>query len=616
MAIKATGQITLSAVVDVNAVYRYYLLQSSTLSKPSKPTTYPPSSSWDDTEPTYTEGSTKSLYTVDCTVFSDNTFKYSEVSLSSSYEAAKVAYNKANNAQNEINTLETNISTNYATKAELQANTNSITSTVQSVETIATTALSQGVEYIVGTQTAATNAWTGVTTSNSLFIGKTIAYKLPYAGTSSSATLNLTLPNGTTTGAKGIRRMTSTVTTQYGAGTVINMTYDGEFWRLADYDSNTYDRIRYNQAVKCGTTAIVAKNIIVGESSGYKHLKAGTAFDLTYPILYADSAISASATGTSNYLAIAFTVTTTQSITLTAYKPVYIKGTLTGKMFTPVSTTPLTQTEPTSVDGYFYILLGTAYSTTGVYLQTEHPLFKYDGTAFKAIEQIVIENQSRIVQTEESIQSVVENYATKTEVDQRANGLEITVSDVQEKADNALLYSSDFETRLAILEGSISQLVQDGNGGTLIKQTSEGLFYFDISEISENMSNTSNGLNELDEQVKALQETVGKIDESTDSLMEKTEYIRSYTDANDNPCIELGEGDSTSMMSITNEAIKLYHEGAVKAEISNNTLKNENVKVKSELQVGDDADTNTSGVWVWKQRSNGNLGLTWKGRND
>lgn len=100
MAIKATGQITLSCVTDIEAVYRYYLLQSSTLAKPAKPTTFPPASSWDDAEPTYTEGSTNSLYTVECTVFCDDTFAYSEVSLSTSYEAAKTAYNKATNAQN------------------------------------------------------------------------------------------------------------------------------------------------------------------------------------------------------------------------------------------------------------------------------------------------------------------------------------------------------------------------------------------------------------------------------------------------------------------------------------------------------------------------------------
>jgi len=99
MAVKASAQITIMYVVDVKAYYRYYLLQSSTLSTPSKPTTYPPSSTWDDTEPAYVDGSTNTLYFVDCTVFNDNTYKYSEVSKSSSYEAAKTAYNKAVNAE-------------------------------------------------------------------------------------------------------------------------------------------------------------------------------------------------------------------------------------------------------------------------------------------------------------------------------------------------------------------------------------------------------------------------------------------------------------------------------------------------------------------------------------
>ena len=98
MAVKASGQITLSSVVDVYATYRYYLLQSSTAAKPAKPTTFPPDSKWSDTEPGYTDGSTNSLYTVDCTLFSDDSFLYSLVSLSSSYEAAKAAYNKATNA--------------------------------------------------------------------------------------------------------------------------------------------------------------------------------------------------------------------------------------------------------------------------------------------------------------------------------------------------------------------------------------------------------------------------------------------------------------------------------------------------------------------------------------
>ena len=56
-------------------------------------------------------------------------------------------------------------------------------------------------EVIVGTQTAATNTWTGNATFSELKDGQTILYWLPFAGTSSSATLNLTLSDGTATGA-------------------------------------------------------------------------------------------------------------------------------------------------------------------------------------------------------------------------------------------------------------------------------------------------------------------------------------------------------------------------------------------------------------------------------
>lgn len=104
MAVKARATITLSFMVDVTAVYRYYKLQASTAAAPSVPTTVPPEG-WTDAEPTYTENSTNTLYTVDLNVFSDDSFLYTPVSVSSSYEAAKTAYNKAVVAQNGVNDI-------------------------------------------------------------------------------------------------------------------------------------------------------------------------------------------------------------------------------------------------------------------------------------------------------------------------------------------------------------------------------------------------------------------------------------------------------------------------------------------------------------------------------
>lgn len=109
MAIKASATITLSSVVDVWSTTRYYLLQSSTQAAPAKPTTNPPTGGWDDTEPTYTSGSTNTLYFTDLTVFSDGSWAYSLVSVSSAYEAAKAAWNKAQAAQNAVNTLDNSL---------------------------------------------------------------------------------------------------------------------------------------------------------------------------------------------------------------------------------------------------------------------------------------------------------------------------------------------------------------------------------------------------------------------------------------------------------------------------------------------------------------------------
>ena len=100
MVIKAKAEITISRIVDIDHVTTYYLLQSSTVAAPTKPTTNPPGGKWQTTEPSYTAGSTNTLYFVDLTVLTNGSYSYSAVSKSSSYEAAKVAYNKAQNAQN------------------------------------------------------------------------------------------------------------------------------------------------------------------------------------------------------------------------------------------------------------------------------------------------------------------------------------------------------------------------------------------------------------------------------------------------------------------------------------------------------------------------------------
>lgn len=135
MAVKASAIITLSHLVDIVSTTRYYKLQSSTAAAPSKPTANPPSG-WSKTEPTYTAGSTNTLYFVDCTVFSNATFAFSDVSKSSSYEAAKEAYNKAQAAEKATETVKQEL-TDY--KVDARKDMDSITASVTETRTELTT---------------------------------------------------------------------------------------------------------------------------------------------------------------------------------------------------------------------------------------------------------------------------------------------------------------------------------------------------------------------------------------------------------------------------------------------------------------------------------------------
>ena len=104
MAVKASATITLTQYRDTQSVTRYYKLQPAGSSAPLKPETKPPSSDWTDSEPAC--DISKELYFCDLTIFSNGEGEYSKVSKSSSYEAAKQAFNKANAAKDSIDNLE------------------------------------------------------------------------------------------------------------------------------------------------------------------------------------------------------------------------------------------------------------------------------------------------------------------------------------------------------------------------------------------------------------------------------------------------------------------------------------------------------------------------------
>lgn len=236
-----------------------------------------------------------------------------------------------------------------------------------------------------------------------LQVGTMVGIKFTYSNSYNATASNKITLNVNSTGALNIwygssNANTGTNTTAYGVANYINYyMYDGTYWvfagRSVDSDAGN-SNIRYNAAIKANTSDLVAGNIICASGGLYSHLKTGNAFDIKWPILYANGATTASSTSTNNYILINFNVNTTQSMTLTAYDPVYIKGTLSGTTFTPISTAPLTQTKPSGVDNYHYILLGIATSTTNLYLLEHHPIYKYSDGAFKIYEQTFAVNNN------------------------------------------------------------------------------------------------------------------------------------------------------------------------------------------------------------------------------
>uniref|UniRef100_UPI0025D0AA9F pyocin knob domain-containing protein n=1 Tax=uncultured Methanobrevibacter sp. TaxID=253161 RepID=UPI0025D0AA9F len=115
-------------------------------------------------------------------------------------------------------------------------------------------------EYINGTQTASTSAWTGVTTkltSTTIPTGTIIYYRLNQSSTSTNATLELKLSsdNTKTTGAKAVYLDDRRVTTHFRLGSIIPLRYDGTNWIvISPYTDNNTTYSKGNGLLLSGTT--------------------------------------------------------------------------------------------------------------------------------------------------------------------------------------------------------------------------------------------------------------------------------------------------------------------------------------------------------------------------
>ena len=284
-----------------------------------------------------------------------------------------------------------------------------------------------GVYYVKGTQTASTGAWTGNIPIPALYDGLTIMYYLPYAG-SGNATLNLTLSNGTTTGAKNCYYSTSRLTTHYAKGCNIVMTYhpagtisvdgtattDDRWIANANYDTNTTTDNRINYfAGKTGAKGIWQTSLFMQDNNGtYQDIctasdgtvtssnrTSGTTkiantngFRVGSPIWYTNTTYAAN-TNISGSGAVYSSFSlfdsrfafNTQLVanSLTPYTPLYLVGTInsTDGLFY-LDSTWWTQTPNNTTK--IYVLVGACYDSTTsncrISLYEQNKWYRYDGS--------------------------------------------------------------------------------------------------------------------------------------------------------------------------------------------------------------------------------------------
>ncbi len=273
-----------------------------------------------------------------------------------------------------------------------------------------------GVYYVKGTQTAATGSWTGNIPVPALYDGLTIMYYLPYAG-SGNATLNLTLSNGTTTGAINCYYSTTRLTTHYGKGSNIVMTYhpagsisvdgtattDDRWIANANYvdGNNTYILTNYYNRFKAGANKVFPytiimqcsdgrwESIVTSSSTGTSKARNTHGFRLgQIALMYANATYNEDATIGDNTIyeeksdlidhRYSFNTANNSTSGTTAVKPVYLVGAVnaTDGLFY-LDATWWTQTLPTTADGKLYIYLGDAYDYYRMTFRIHHPVYCY-----------------------------------------------------------------------------------------------------------------------------------------------------------------------------------------------------------------------------------------------
>lgn len=188
------------------------------------------------------------------------------------------------------------------------------------------------------------------------------------------------------------------------------------------------------------------------------------------------------------------------------------------------------------------------------------------------------------------------------DVQQGIDNAEQDAANANGKIDDAIPRIEYAESELEILNTSISSLVVDQDGSSLMTQTSGG-WQFNIGGIQDSLNQARSDLDAVESDMAGVSELANKTSDLANDIAEKTAYINMSTDEDGQPCIELGKTDNDFKLRITNTSIDFMQGTQKIAYISNHQLYIQSSVVTDELKIGDGVG------WIWKRRTNGNLGL-------
>jgi hypothetical protein len=173
------------------------------------------------------------------------------------------------------------------------------------------------------------------------------------------------------------------------------------------------------------------------------------------------------------------------------------------------------------------------------------------------------------------------------------------LADVQDDISDVTSRVSKAEALLQVLSDSVLTVVTDEESGSVSIQNKDG-WMFSTSELLEALQLTNSTVEGLNTNLSNINDLVGVLNNDLTAL---AGYIQLHPDG-DAPYIEIGKFGNSFKLRITNSAILFKDDEAIPAHIDNKSLHIQKAVVDNELQIGG---------YVWKKRSNGNVGLVWKG---